>query len=375
MRFSASFAVRFLGCFAAGSCLFAIAIGRMCGPVPTLRSIEKLRLIHMPNITPARSDEKLSFLDTESGRSMPVNLPPGETVEWASCSAWQDEQGQRQIVGRWKSRSGDGAEKLVNEFGLARFSFPEGKPLNRIPLEINPKSTPCWYPGTTAKILYSASDGGLYRFSFESSRSADADAEGCDTRPQPIVWKVAPPGEAERSVRISDPVWPENQAFGGLLFVSLSMQTYEGDHLEWTLPRIWWLRLDREGAAIEAAGPLMTDDPVSDVNVKDRFPCPIRMRDGRCRIAFLSHHPEQSSWDLRIAPIGFDGSGIPRVDRDATRVVVEHCSLVPPVFSADARWLYFHSASAAPGQTHRTPVPDEPARTSGSSIAPTMSRL
>ncbi|MDB5348894.1 MAG: hypothetical protein JWN86_141 [Planctomycetota bacterium] len=361
MRNSTWFAVRFTGCFAAGSCLVAIAIGRMCAPAPSLRSMEKTRLIHMPIITHAKPDERLSFLDTESGRSIPVDLPPGETVEWASCSPWHDAQGRRQFVGRWESRSGDGAAELVNEFGLARFSFPDGEALNRIPLEITPRGTPCWYPGTTAKILFTASDGGLYRFAFEGSRSADATPDGCDTRPQPIPWKVAPPGEAERSVHIADPVWPEDRAFGGLLFVALSMQTYEGDQLGWTAYRIWWLRLDREGSAIEAAGPLMQNPATFDGKDKGRFPRPVRMADGRCHLAFLSRDRETSSWDLCLAPIVLDGSGLPHVDPDTVKVVAERCAPVPPAFSADSRWLYFHFANDAPGQIHPFPVAGEPA--------------
>ena len=167
MTVSISSAIRLSAYLFLGSCFAAIGIGKMCGPSPILRSLENVRLAHIPSITISGPEEKPSLVDLKTGVLFPFALPQGEILEWASCSPWHDELDQRQIAGHWSSRSGEGESKLATEFGLARFNFPDGKPLNRIPSEITPMSAPCWYPGTTAKILFAAGDGTLYRFDSE----------------------------------------------------------------------------------------------------------------------------------------------------------------------------------------------------------------
>ncbi len=234
----------------------AIGIGRMCGRSPDARCLERVKFVNFPLTARPFSEPDLRFVDVDSGMESLLGVPEGDALDLAAASPWHDDRGNGQVVGRWSSRSGKEDDLVLHEFGLARFTFPEGKPLNRIPTEITPTGRLCWLPGTAARILFAAGDGALYRFSFEKSSEGDASPDGCDTRPHPLVWKVPPPGDGEGHYQIIDPYIPDDRGLGGRMLVSMSFQVRDRDDFRCTSPQIWWVQLDDEGKSIEAAGPL-----------------------------------------------------------------------------------------------------------------------
>lgn len=76
--------------------------------------------------------------------------------------------------------------------GLARISYPDGEILDQVSLEVVPLSSPCWLEGTSARVVFGAADGKLYRLAFESAipKTGETRAEPV---PDLIHWKDAPP--------------------------------------------------------------------------------------------------------------------------------------------------------------------------------------
>lgn len=327
------------------ACVAAVALGRMYTPEPPWRSVEKPRFASFSTTTGRATGDNVNFVDLETGLGLALKLPEGERLELPSCSSWRDETGQGQVVGCWTRRSGRGEDQIASEIGLARFSFPGGEPLDRVATDVTPAGSPCWHPGTRARVVFVDRGGTLYRFAFEGSGDPDAGPDGRDDRPVPIVWKTAPPGEDERSVRIFDPTWPEGRPFADRLIVSLSLQVKDGDRLRYTAPRLWWLRLDDEGGAIVAAGPLTRrrDEPASG-EVRERCPKVVRMPSGETRLAYLVRDAREGSWRLDVAPLEFDADEAPHADSDAATTRAESCALVAPAFSPDGRWIYYLAA-------------------------------
>lgn len=340
---------------AAVSCVVAIAVGQLTTPAPVLRLVEPVRFVSVPG---SSGDSGLTMLDVESGSLTPVELAGGDILENASCAPWKEESGQRQVVGRWRMRSGQGAERLTTEFGLGRYTFPKGDCLDQVVTDILPQGPPCWYPGTSAKVLFAAADGGLYRFAFEGVAGPDTTPTGRDLRPHPIVWKIAPPGENERSVRISDPVWPTERNFGGRIIVSLRFQVQDrSGEMDFSAPRPWWLKLDAKGEAIEAAGPLAPDDTTAlDADLKVRFPRPIRLADGSLRLASLSRHKRSTEWNLSVANLIMGEDGAPQLVSGTEIVVARRCAHASLANSLKGDWIYYVPLDAQPGWVLRTPT-------------------
>ena len=329
-----------LGAALLGCLVAAIAVGRMTTPAPTLRSVGPVRFVAVPNLDAEPTDSSTGLLDLATGKLARLTLPEGESLTQPAFAPWVDEAGQGQVAGRWQARTGRAENRLTTEFGLARYSFPAGEPLNRVQADVFPDGAPCWFPGTTAKLLFAASDGMLYRFAFEGSTAPDAGPGGCDPRPVPILWKVAPPGDDERSVRIADPVWPIGLGFGGRVIVSLRLQVRNGRSVTLSPPRLWSLQLDEEGTAIEAAAPLASEVVPSN-RAKVRYPKSVRGADGRDQVGFLSTANGRAGWDLLTAPIVLDDDGAPRFASDPSPLVEGQCGFGPPAFSPDGQWVYY----------------------------------
>lgn len=337
-------------------CVAALAVGRMAGPGSRLRVAERPRFVAVHRQGSPASAASLGFLNLDTGDVEPFQLSGGDALVDPACAPWRDEQGRGQVAGRWLNRSGQDESRVTTDFGLGRFTFPEGEPIDRIPSDVLPEGPPCWYPGTQAKILFAAANGTLYRFAFEGSTAPDARPNGADPRPVPIVWKVAPPGEDERSVRMADPIWPEGRGFGGRVIVSLRLQVRDGDEVRFSPPRLWSLKLDREGGAIEAAAPLAPEESVGLGDVKVRYPRTVRWADGRDRIAFLAKEHGQRDWALAAARIALDEDGAPVLEPEETRLVVDRCEFAPPAFSTEGRWLYYLPTDHRIGGMVRAPV-------------------
>ena len=157
MAISVSSSIRYTGWILVGSCVAAIAIGKMCGPSPMLRSYRSdPQFVGFPRTRPPRSNTKLSFVRPENGQCRPLHVADRRCARIhlpGSCSPLAR---RARHEGRWSATgpnwSGEGgSQNIANDFGLARFSFPdERKPLNRVTFEISPRGTPCWDPGTAA---------------------------------------------------------------------------------------------------------------------------------------------------------------------------------------------------------------------------------
>src|SRR5262249_599200 len=157
--------------------------------------------------------------------------------------------GRSQIVGKWAGWTRNGA--LVGA-GLARLSYPDGEFLDRVNLDVNPRGTPCWGPGTAARVIFAAHDGRLYRFAFDQRRGAEAAVTGRDRAPVALVRRAG--GPAREGVFLLDPSWPADPRLERHLLVSLRLvQRAENDPSP-ELQELWWLRLDPSETAIEEAG-------------------------------------------------------------------------------------------------------------------------
>ena len=348
-------AVRGSAVFCVSACVAAVALGRMTTAEPTLRSWDGTKLVCLTLLDKARGDQRLSFVDLKTGTEQSLRLSPGERLDQPAAAPWHEESGQTQIVGFWSRRSGTGANGLTRETGLARFRFPEGTALDRVALDVTPYGAPCWYPGTKAQVLFADGGGTLWRFAFEGSLEPDVTSDGRDARPSPIVWKTAPPGVDERSVRMYEPSWPEGRAFDGKLIVSLSHQVRDQNGHRYTAPKLWWLSLDAEGRAIEAAGPLTRDD--EDSETKERCARVFKAPSGKFQVAYLVKHLEQSSWELAVAPLAFDGDGQPFSPPGLAVPLANQAAMVAPAFSEDGRWLYYLALPHEEGNARRVAIP------------------
>ncbi len=137
---------------------------------------------------------------------------------------------------------------ISTDFGLARYSFPDGQVLDHVSTEIVPVGPPCWFPGDRARILFAGGDGELYHFAFEAdSLAKELDPEaGRDERPIPLAWRCAKPGLGK--VFLSDLTWPEDPRLMGYVVVSLREQAPESEALRsFTGTALWWLKLDLRG--------------------------------------------------------------------------------------------------------------------------------
>jgi hypothetical protein len=280
----------------------------------------------------------LRFLDAETGQMRRFNVPDGDRFEYGSCSPWQDDQGEYQVVGRWMQQQ-DGLapnEHLYRSFGVARYAMPSGRILNRIALEHMPASHPCWFPDMTARVIYAGGDGRLYKLDFEAT---DRDGTGDNPAPHELVWRCPLPAS---QVAVRDPVWSGDPRLGGRLIASL--QLWEGDgHADVVRGRLWWLALSPDGGSIVAAGPL-TDPRLGSEHsalTEERFPNLAKTPDGRLALAFLSRSAFRDRWQLHLAPVSIESpGGEPVVNTETSWVVAdEHLAALPP-FSADGQWIY-----------------------------------
>src|SRR5262249_44638362 len=141
---------------------------------------------YQPVELPTALDEYsgLRLLDTETGVLEQIRLPATDRIDYAVCSPWQDGQGRRQILGRWRHVD----DKIVREAGLGRIAWPGGEVLERLPTESAPFGSPCWFPDRSARALISLSNGPLYFVSFEKRDGPGTLAEAA-TPPVPLTWR------------------------------------------------------------------------------------------------------------------------------------------------------------------------------------------
>ena len=334
-------AVRGLAYAAAALFLVAVGLGRMRAEPATRRVPAPVRQVGFGVVIAGPDGTRANLIDLETGRSGRVALPPGDELYLASCSPWSDGGGP-QLVGRWTRRD---AHALPTACGLIRLALPAGRVLGQVETDILPITPPCWYPGTAPRILYAAADGALHHYAFGEG------ADPGDKAPGVVAWRDLPAGVA--AVRIVDAAWPADPALGGCLLVSaFARPTDRAAGPE--SPALWWLRLDRSGTAVAAAGRLVRRDEPTGAEPWERLPAAGRSADGTPRLAYLERAAEESGWRVVVAPIRADGAGgAPAVHRAEGRVLAEGCGAVAPSFSADGRWLAGITAGGPPPSTVR----------------------
>ncbi|MGE3818100.1 MAG: hypothetical protein AB7I30_01575 [Isosphaeraceae bacterium] len=333
MSISLTGMIRLIGLLAVSSCAVAIAMARLepepwrlrLGGPPAHGVLNGFLMEPAPGVS--------QFLDPETGRVSPLNLPTTDRIDYGACSPWSDEEGEYQLVGRWERREARNGGIVSLAFGLARYAMPGGRMLDQLPLEVPPASHPCWFPDRTARVLYAGGDGRLYRIAFEGPEIS----AGLSPTPRPIVWKVPAPGAV---VLIRDPVWSTAAALDGRLIVSLAYQVKGGDeHLR--AARLWWLRLDPSGSAIVGAGPLESESGTIAGQFDDeRYPTVAVTPDGSLMLAWLTHRVSQWRWELELAPVRWDPStGDPRVGTSETRTLSRDPMPSLSSFSVDGQYL------------------------------------
>ena len=269
------------------------------------------------------------LLDTETGALASCPLAGMRQVGVLGCSPWRDGEGRFHLAGIAR-KSASGGHVLV------RSTFPTGRILDRVKVDVLPARRPCWFPDRSDRILFGGTDRRLYVFDFPEARRARTS----DPAPlRAVRWQVEPPGVGE--VWLVDPCWPSAPALGGRLIVSLSYN--EDASLGQWKTKLWWLQLSPEGDAIVGAERVIVPDAPgrSQVPLDELFPNVGMASDGTPLLAYLAQNRHQGPlelWVIPIAPAAPDRG--PRVLRSAGRRLAEGCASVLPVFSADGRWVY-----------------------------------
>jgi hypothetical protein len=336
----------------------AIGLGRMLAGLPSWRRLQPAKQVAINSYIMGDSGPGLVYLDLETGRRERLALPEGDLVDEASWSPWHDEECRSQLVGRWVNRTGEGTMRLGREFGLARYSFPDGEVLDQVSCAVVPNSPPCWLPGTQARILYAANDGSLYRFDFEGAKGEGATLSGRDGTPRPVLWKHGRPGAGGVSMR--DPFWPVDARFRNRIIVSLACEHVQTEGRTWSPNELWWLELNQDATVIENAGRISDVVRATEPRRTVRYPVVGRNGDGGLQIAFLSREERQGFWDVQVAPIDVSGPA-PIADVGHARLVAEHCHPAVPFLSEDGRWATCVQELGGKPETRRVPVFASPA--------------
>jgi hypothetical protein len=387
--------VRALGLAALALVVVAIALGRSAPRTPLhLGEAVRFQALNM-RCTPEQEAQPC-FLDRQTGQVLRLEMPAGEILDYAACSPWRDEHGQFQAVGRWINRLDKRYFYLPQDFGLARFSLPDGKVLDRIQLEQIPVGEPCWVPGQASRILFPSGDGRLYRYDFSEPGTPPSLGQGRQpAQPQPVEWGIAPPGIGPVYVR--DLTWPTEPALRGCLIVSLCYlergREPGRDRPAMTGSELWWLRLSPDETVIEAAGRLT--DPAArdrssqeDRGFEERLPNVAATADGARMLVYLSRPCGQEEWDLSVASIAIEpATGVPAIRPGTSRRVGTGFVASTPTFSVDGRWIYgvrSHELGGvrlalrrfpttptllAQAQSEVIPIPRRPDRTGGGAAA------
>jgi hypothetical protein len=297
-----------------------------------------------------------NLIDRATGAIVRVDVPAEDVLDYPACSPWQDEAGRFQIVCRWMQRSGRAEAHLPQEFGLARFTFPEVGPIDRVVLDVLPVAEPCWVPGRSPQILFIAGDGQIYRYGFGHGQAAGArpgpGSEAEPARARRISWQTKMPGTG--TVHFRDLIHPATPQLGGRLIASIWYLADVRATTRFVGSQLWWFELSDDGSTITAAGRLTPPEAEagagagSDDNSEgagpseeERLPSVAVTADGGLTLAYLHRMREQGLWELRTAPLVVDpATGRLRVRREEIRNVTQSCVATAPAFSLDGRAVY-----------------------------------
>ena len=312
------------------------------------------------NIETERGTNVLELLNREDGRMQRAVVPPSEHWEFVSTSPWSDENGSMEAIGRF-SQVGFSCGRAVPDgpIGLIRVRMPEGRVIERVPLDVLPTGRPAWNPLRADQVVFPGSTGQLYSFRFTPEATASAGAsnwEGAAVRP--LTWACEPMGG--RAPYLVDPSWPREPELKNLMIVSLAPFGRPVDGKPAPLTP-WWLELDEDGEEIVAAGPLFgPDDP--DAAGQMRSPI-VTVRDGRPRLAFIQQKAPTGPPTAFLADLEWDPqTGRPRVRPGSTAplpvALPSQGTLIP---SLDAATAYLAPLGHMEGVRGVLRLPLEPA--------------
>lgn len=322
----------------------AIVLGRLTPDPAAVRTSASERYLAINGPFFERGNTRTEVLDAETGQLLDLDLPEGEMLQWASFSEWTDARGERQVVGRWSKKTGSYGSAVCEGVGLGRFAFPSGRALDQIATTTLPTGTPCWYPGTAARVLFAGADGRLYQYAFEQ-----ADGTAIPPSPDgvlPVEWPNRP--TEFREVSFFDPYWPKDPRLGGRFLASVSVATENNGRRTLEPCRLWWVQLTSDGASIADAGPLSTESPYTDspdgTPLEERLPRVARAADGGLALAYQVRPAGSSSGRLRVARLEFDArTRAPIMTPAHSEELAADCKAVPPVFTPRGDGLYaFH---------------------------------
>jgi hypothetical protein len=284
------------------------------------------------------------FLDRETGAIVRGEFPAADTLELASCSPWRDERGQFHVVGRRMTYLRQGKKCFPQEFGLARYTFPEGRLIDRVELDQVPVTEPCWAPGLAPRIIFVAGNGVFYGYAFEGSDGCPLGGADAPDRPREIAWRTTRPGLG--LLQIKDLIWPTDPRLGGRLIASLSYQVQIDGRRRFLGPQLWWIELSGDGTAITGAGRIIVPEHgdlawAVDQDQEERLPSIALTPAGGLTLAYLARMRDQTPWELRVARLESDpATGAPMVRRGGSRGLARGCIATAPAFSTDGRWVY-----------------------------------
>ncbi|AGA29144.1 hypothetical protein [Singulisphaera acidiphila] len=294
------------------------------------------------------SPAKFRMLDVNTSKIVHFPLADSPLLKYAGCSPWQDRWGRTHLAAFWMGQS---SFKKDFTIGLTRYALPGREVLDRIEMDTIPAGPPCWFPDTTARILFACTDGHIYRFSFEDPRNSNPTADDKQS-PRPLIWQAQPPPGL---MRISAPTWPTDPRLRGKLIVSLTIA--RDGLLARVVPRhesethLWWLELSRNGSAIVAGAPLISKEggDLAEPMVIEELPAVSTAADGRLFLAYLARGESEKDHRLRLAPIVTENpSYLPSVDEKKAVEFAGRFLLSPPAFSGDGRWVYAVPRHAQP---------------------------
>jgi hypothetical protein len=276
------------------------------------------------------------LLDLETGSIVRCTQREAEGLDQSSCSPWRDARGQYHLLGRWKDPEGKRYDRYPETIGLARFTFPEGRLLDRVSLDRLPVGSPCWFPDGSQRALLLSGDNELYIHDF-SRPGNEGRGEGAG-RLRRLRFQGGETG-LDRYGR-KDLCWPGDPALAGRIL--LVLDTPVNSAPVGGASRLWWLELNREATEVVPRGTVVPiEGPGPAPRRYERLPSVGISADGSRWLAYLARRQFGARWELWLLPLELGSSDQPpRPDRSAARCLVDGCAPMAPSFSTDGRWLY-----------------------------------
>jgi hypothetical protein len=324
-----------------GICAVALLLGRSSPESAADHSSRHSPAPSLLVINYCKSGEFLAtprILDRETERIVPFTLPDASNLELLGFSPWRDGEGQSHVIVRRRGSSGNRSDRADEQpLELARYTFPAGRLLDRVALDLQPFGRVCWLPDRSECILFAGADLTLYLYDFSEANGGRGFAAAA--QPRPLRWQGVPPGVGP--VQLQDPCWPSVPELAGRLIVSLCLaEDASGPYLG---PQLWWLHVDPNEATIVTAGRVIVPDWDGSTltHEEERLACVGTAPDGTPLLAYLARTRDRAAWDLWVAPITFEGPNrTPRVLSSARRKLAEGCVGLVLAFSADGRSIY-----------------------------------